>query len=616
MGNCTCLGSSQVEQYLTDFIDELKIRNFTDKKFSDFIERNNPFSQTHSKLGDLLASSQLSNSSEHQKYANDLLASPRQYLCVALLFLTRSSPKTLSGQYLILVDRLKNKFIQISPNLKLEDFYHSDFEVLRTALLFYCRMISFDVVNSCEKSDKVRLTPEQINQLKTIYSAAVIENYVYDQLLKNFESNNFNHEDFFKANHQNLQHQFIRERLRAIWTSKYSPVFQKDTFVNLKSNTLISDKEKNEKIKNEATGTVTSLYSNVGIVNVNNSLSVENQALPLTSASQSSYYMEKITSNPMNATVHIPSFKSNEVKKVVDLTDSNSSLGLVAAENRLEYNASRQEIPTYQKYYFSEMNRNYNNNYYVFPGASTNDSAKEKERSYEPQKYEPTKNISESLDSSNLNTQSNMKISLDLPSLVASGRPSEISSAYIDPYNNSSNKFLYGKEKIEASDIKNLSTKLFLTLKQFRKETLHLHNESRKLHQVSELIEDPLLTERAQEWANSLAETDSLKHSDLVWNGKLIGENIAKGSAVLEDPSKLVFSKWYMEIVNYDFAAATAQPSTKNFTQVVWKETKQIGMGLAYSKNGNTYVVVNYFPAGNDENKLRENVLPANTESN
>jgi len=212
-------------------------------------------------------------------------------------------------------------------------------------------------------------------------------------------------------------------------------------------------------------------------------------------------------------------------------------------------------------------------------------------------------------------TEIDLNYGSSLPNCITSGIAAETSGAYIDPYNNATNKFLYGKEKIESSDVKNLPTKLFLSLKQFRRESLQLHNKSRKLHQVSELIEDPALTECAQKWANSLAESDSLTHSNLIWNDKDVGENIAKGYAILEDPAKLIFSKWYMEIVNYDFAGPGAQPSTKNFTQVVWKGTKYVGMGLAYSKSGCTYVVVNYFPAGNDEAKLKENVFPALSEN-
>ena len=51
---------------------------------------------------------------------------------------------------------------------------------------------------------------------------------------------------------------------------------------------------------------------------------------------------------------------------------------------------------------------------------------------------------------------------------------------------------------------------------------------------------------------------------------------------------------------------------TGHLTQVVWKGSKQLGVGVAFANNGHTAVVVaNYSPPGNYLNKFPENVLPA-----
>lgn len=47
-----------------------------------------------------------------------------------------------------------------------------------------------------------------------------------------------------------------------------------------------------------------------------------------------------------------------------------------------------------------------------------------------------------------------------------------------------------------------------------------------------------------------------------------------------------------------------------HFSQVVWKETKELGVGIAESKCGLYYICCNYYPAGNVEGKYKENVPP------
>ena len=41
---------------------------------------------------------------------------------------------------------------------------------------------------------------------------------------------------------------------------------------------------------------------------------------------------------------------------------------------------------------------------------------------------------------------------------------------------------------------------------------------------------------------------------------------------------------------------------------MIWKESKELGMGMARSKNGRTLIVANYHPRGNYIGKFAENV--------
>jgi len=51
---------------------------------------------------------------------------------------------------------------------------------------------------------------------------------------------------------------------------------------------------------------------------------------------------------------------------------------------------------------------------------------------------------------------------------------------------------------------------------------------------------------------------------------------------------------------------------TGHFTQLVWKGSKQLGVGIAFANGGKTAVVVaNYYPPGNYLGQFPQNVFPA-----
>jgi hypothetical protein len=62
---------------------------------------------------------------------------------------------------------------------------------------------------------------------------------------------------------------------------------------------------------------------------------------------------------------------------------------------------------------------------------------------------------------------------------------------------------------------------------------------------------------------------------------------------------------WYSEKSNY---TVTNPGRTLHFTQLVWKLTKIIGVGVCDIPNNGIVVVVNYYPRGNYENQFAHNV--------
>ena len=67
-------------------------------------------------------------------------------------------------------------------------------------------------------------------------------------------------------------------------------------------------------------------------------------------------------------------------------------------------------------------------------------------------------------------------------------------------------------------------------------------------------------------------------------------------------------SSFYSEIKYYRYRAPSFSKATGHFTQVVWKSSKSIGVGVAKGRDGTTYVVVNYYPQGNYQGQFSANV--------
>lgn len=66
---------------------------------------------------------------------------------------------------------------------------------------------------------------------------------------------------------------------------------------------------------------------------------------------------------------------------------------------------------------------------------------------------------------------------------------------------------------------------------------------------------------------------------------------------------------WYKEEASYNYSGLFSA-NTGHFTQLVWKNTEKVGFGFAITENGDFYVAVNYFPAGNIRGEFAKNVLP------
>ncbi|KAG4076789.1 hypothetical protein HA402_009135 [Bradysia odoriphaga] len=145
------------------------------------------------------------------------------------------------------------------------------------------------------------------------------------------------------------------------------------------------------------------------------------------------------------------------------------------------------------------------------------------------------------------------------------------------------------------------------------------HNYYRGIHgvpRVSSFSSD--INNFAQQWADYLASTDQFYHS----SGSGFGENLYKSWGGSSDKYTIIANAiklFYDEIRYYDWNNPGFSMETGHFTQVVWKASTEIGVGIAIypdKRYGHRSVVaINYRPPGNYLGQFPQNVLSPRSRS-
>ncbi|CAF2972289.1 unnamed protein product [Rotaria sp. Silwood2] len=144
---------------------------------------------------------------------------------------------------------------------------------------------------------------------------------------------------------------------------------------------------------------------------------------------------------------------------------------------------------------------------------------------------------------------------------------------------------------------------------EFVQEALQVHNEYRRKHSVEPLRLNNDLSKLAQEWANHLASTGTLLHSKTKYQNVHVGENLRSQSWPIT--GKEMTEAWYNECNKYDYNNhQSCQSGTGHFTQVVWKNSQEVGFARAQGTSMNFAVAI-YYPAGNFLGEFDKNVFPS-----
>jgi pathogenesis-related protein 1 len=142
------------------------------------------------------------------------------------------------------------------------------------------------------------------------------------------------------------------------------------------------------------------------------------------------------------------------------------------------------------------------------------------------------------------------------------------------------------------------------------REIITRHNEARRAVGTPPLTWSPTLANFAQAWADEIARTGKVEHRPYEEGATVFyGENLAVGFGPGYGVTTAV-EQWRSEEQDYvtgtpvpELPEDFAQFKAGHYTQMVWRNTRSIGVGKAVIQTGEmagwTVFVANYDPAGN-----------------
>ena len=160
--------------------------------------------------------------------------------------------------------------------------------------------------------------------------------------------------------------------------------------------------------------------------------------------------------------------------------------------------------------------------------------------------------------------------------------------------------------------------------KQFNEDALKEINIYRKLHGAKDLKFDEFLCQRAFNLSKQFLTEGTFDNSNLLYKQlQNVGLNTFESEEELTP--KQLMNKWYEESNDYNFKEPD-ESKCYNFTQMIWKNSKMFGIGYYFMPEKNDinnnnqskkyFYSALFFPAGNEQDKYKENVKEKIEEKN
>jgi len=125
------------------------------------------------------------------------------------------------------------------------------------------------------------------------------------------------------------------------------------------------------------------------------------------------------------------------------------------------------------------------------------------------------------------------------------------------------------------------------------RDILAAHNSVRAGIGVGPLKWSDRLAARAQDWANTLLAKKRFVHR----TNSDSGENLFETRGATASPAQVVNS-WASESQNYRYSSNRCRGVCGHYTQIVWRDTKEVGCAVARG-GGREVWVCEYDPPGN-----------------
>ncbi|VBB30899.1 unnamed protein product [Acanthocheilonema viteae] len=161
----------------------------------------------------------------------------------------------------------------------------------------------------------------------------------------------------------------------------------------------------------------------------------------------------------------------------------------------------------------------------------------------------------------------------------------------------------------------------------FQRECLDAHNAVRARYGCQPLVWSQELCDLAHSWAVKLAERGRILFPELQGIGENIRLTVADERTHLPSGNEIT-EIWCREAEDFDFERPRWNPKTQHFTQIVWKETSEMGIARQWNTSTNCVATVAmYRPSGEfqlnipakvyfDETPVLSNAVMHGTSSN
>jgi pathogenesis-related protein 1 len=127
----------------------------------------------------------------------------------------------------------------------------------------------------------------------------------------------------------------------------------------------------------------------------------------------------------------------------------------------------------------------------------------------------------------------------------------------------------------------------------FSRQMVAAHNAERMRVGVPALAWSEKLAQAAQQWADTLLRNGTLQHQAR----NPYGENLFEITGAAATPEEAV-NDWAAEARNYDYKNNSCSAVCGHYTQIVWRDAKEVGCGVAQNRLRQVWVC-EYDPPGN-----------------